>query len=395
MSIEPTPRLTAGPLEGAPLMDLSQYPQLEQWVELQDLPPGARGLEEAIERLRERGYLSHAIAQDEADPPTWLQALGERTPVTFIPSAGGHGTSRIEELFEELIEQQQLAPADAETAELVAGIGDDEQFATAAALLARALGYDSRVVVGVRLGQEETGDTPIPVCTSRCEGRHLTAWIEVRGDDDEWVPMTATPQVAIPPTLTQRGEQFPEHSTHVQERDAVEADPPAGETDTESGDDPDPEEPDEPIDTRLRRVLLILAAVILVALPWAFVPAAKRVRTWRRRRLTPAELAVIGAWNELTDMYLDTGHRVPENSSRSDVAEDLGWHRDRAIAEHVDRAVFSPEGVDEEAAEEFWRIITAQMQDHRDRLGAWARLRALLSLRSLGWGRGWRRDRGR
>ena len=43
-------------------------------------------------------------------------------------------------------------------------VGDDEQFSVAVALIARYLGFDSRVVLGVRL-VADPADPGIPICT--------------------------------------------------------------------------------------------------------------------------------------------------------------------------------------------------------------------------------------
>src|SRR5690606_7355893 len=132
-------------------LDEDTYPALAAWVEQQEVGRSGADLIDLVERLRDRGYLSHALrAGDQA--ADWIAELQARADYEFTASRAGHSTSRIEELFAALVEQQRRAGDDAPEPMLIAGIGDDEQFATAAALLARSLGFESRVVVRVRLG---------------------------------------------------------------------------------------------------------------------------------------------------------------------------------------------------------------------------------------------------
>src|SRR5690606_29982639 len=127
---------------------------------------------------------------------------------------------------------------------LVAGVGDDEQFAAAAALAARSLGYDARVVVGVRLTGK--GVPGVPVCETECTGENLAAWVEVRGTGGEWLAFDVTPQLEQRPQRLEEGEQLPEHPTTPEERDVREVDPPIGLGEQGEGapSDPDPDEAD-------------------------------------------------------------------------------------------------------------------------------------------------------
>ncbi|WP_244301165.1 DUF3488 domain-containing protein [Leucobacter insecticola] len=173
---------------GAALIDLETTPEMARWIERQGVAADGQGLVTLIERLRARGYLSHAL-DDSGGEPQWLQRLSEKYGTSFEASSGGHSLARIETLFSQLNTQQQAAGEDASDAVLVAGVGDDEQFATAAALLARALGFESRVVVGVRFGEGVAG---VPGCEDVCTGENLSAWIEVQAESGSWVPIDVT-----------------------------------------------------------------------------------------------------------------------------------------------------------------------------------------------------------
>ncbi|MEV8336841.1 transglutaminase domain-containing protein [Leucobacter sp. NPDC077196] len=371
------------PVQDAPLIDLERTPQLAQWLNTQRLPTTMDGLLEAIQRLRDRGYLSHSLTDGEGERD-WLESASEEYGTKFIASAGGHSIARLEALFAQLNEQQRAAGDGADDRALVAGIGDDEQFAAAAALIARAMGFDSRVVLGVRYGGEDAGVPGVPACTEMCTGEHLAAWIEVRGDGGGWAPVDASPQVETPPSTLERGEQLPEFPSVPEERDASQADPPS----STSGDANEPAEtPDRDAFAALWPVLraigLSLLALVLLALPVLFIPVAKRVRRKRRQSATSAEERALGAWDELIDGFADTGGVAAEAGSRRDVMEQLNVPSGTWVAWTVDRAVYSREGIDGNDADQLWALVDEELATRRAKLGFWKRLRARYSLRSL------------
>src|SRR5690606_24763849 len=164
-----------------------------------------------IDRLRSRGYLSHALLDDEA-AAGWIGVLKESEGYAFAPSYAGHSTARIEELFTSLVEQERRAGSDAAPELLVSAVGDGEQVATAAALLAEHWGLESRVVIGARLASAP--EVPgIPACTDTCTGANMSAWVEVRASGEEWTAVDVTPQYALLPSRITEGEQLPEHPT--------------------------------------------------------------------------------------------------------------------------------------------------------------------------------------
>jgi hypothetical protein len=95
---------------------------------------GGAALEGLVALLRERGYLSHALTDAQAQ---WMADAGVDT---FVPSAAGRSLARIDQLFTALLDREQDPRAEA-SGNYVAAIGDDEQFSVAVALLARELGF--------------------------------------------------------------------------------------------------------------------------------------------------------------------------------------------------------------------------------------------------------------
>lgn len=388
MDAAPDAVVDARPSSEQPLVDLDTVPQLARWLKTQELPADGEGLALAIERLRERGYLSHSLTNG-AGEGAWLEELSREAPIRFVSSPGGHSLSRIEQLFQQLNEQEAAAGEQAPEKMLVAGIGDDEQFATAAALIARAMGYESRVVVGVRLdgsgaGEAAAGVPGVPACAESCTGANIAAWIEVRGAGGVWAPLDVSPQFEVPPTMLEKGEQLPEFPTQPEERDATESDPPVGMSDQDSGSGNEGDRPGfDALWPVLRGIGLGLGALVLLLLPILFLPIAKRVRDRRRRSEQQPELRTLAAWDRLVDDYADSGTPPPEGSRREQ-AEAFGIDAGDWIAWTVDRAVYSREGVSPEEAEQLVQVVDAELATRREQRGFWARVRHRYSLRSLG-----------
>lgn len=386
MSVAADAEIGGQPARPESIIDLEAMPQLEKWWHAQELPATGEGLTEAIDRLRERGYLSHSLT-DARGERLWLEQLGESYGTRFVTSPGGHSIARVEQLFQQLNDQQKAAGPRADDEMLVAGIGDDEQFAAAAALLAQSLGYDARVVLGVRLGGEDAGVPGVPACDGTCTGENIAAWVEARGSDGVWAPFDVTPQVETPPTTLEEGEQLPEYPTVPDERDAREADPPVGTSDSDGRDAEDEDEdPLAALWLILKNVGLGLAALALLAALVLFIPIAKRLRRRRRRNAPAPEIRALGAWDELVDLHCDAGARIDRGRARREIASEAGVPDGDWIASEVDRAVFSREGIDGAAADALWGRVGEAIAAKRASLGPWRRIRAEFSLASYGVG---------
>lgn len=392
MSLAPDAAPATDPASHEPLVDLEAMPELARWLLLQDLPLSGEGVQTAVERLSNRGYLSHSLTDSDGER-AWFEALSDEFGTKFVTSPGGHSVARIELLFKELSDQQVAAGEKPSDEMLVAGIGDEEQFATAAALVARAMGFDSRVVLGMRLGAEDAGLPGSPACAEVCTGENMSAWIEVRGADGVWAPLDATPQVKTAPTTLEEGEQLPEYPTVPEKRDASESDPPVGMSESDSANSDDIE--DDSLSALwpvLRVIGLSVGALALLALLFLFIPFVKSLRAKRRRGAAVPEVWALGAWDELLDAYADSGVPVTRGGSRRDTAEVLGIEGGDWIAWQVDRAVFSRESVGQAEAEQLWQVVDARIDERHASLSAWQRLRARYSLASFtvpGGLRGW------
>ena len=362
------------------------FPQLAEWVDLQAVPRTGAGLLTLVERLRERGLLSHSRVDDAASAP-WIAALVAQAEYVFESSPAGHSTSRIDDLFASLTRQQLVAGVDADQALLVAGVGDEEQFATAVALLARSLGFDSRVVVGVRLATDEPLSSVAPCADGVCTGANVTAWVEVLGPDGTWGTIDAGPQFAVPITRVAEGEVLPEHPTTPQRPESELVEPPSsqvGEAETDPG-----QQAGAGTDW-LAIILPIAAAVGLVALsivllllPAIVLAGAKAIRRSTRRHASDPEVSVVGAWEELVDAYVDRGIVASDRGPRQLTADRAARSTAGALATAVDTAVFADAPVREPDRAAAWSMVDAERRALRGEVGVFARIRAALSPRSL------------
>ncbi|GAA1697918.1 hypothetical protein GCM10009808_14200 [Microbacterium sediminicola] len=375
---EADPATATAPNAGPSLPEAVIPESLLTWIGLQDVPATGAGLIELIDRLRERGYLSHALT--EADAEAWLDSLDGGA---FSPSRAGHSTDRIDDLFAALVDRQ-LEEGGKPEANLVAGVGDDEQFAVAAALIADQLGFPARIVVGARLSSP---DPTLPVCEDgACRGGDVGAWIEVQDVTGIWIPIDTTPQHTIAPDSSTEALSDPQNATDVDGETADTVLPPeADPADTDTRDQTSP--PDEFDAAGLWLIVQIGAAsalVLLVVISPLLAILALKAHRRRRRRTRPQPAArVAGGWDEWVDAAADHGAEVPSNLTRSSFAAAIGHPAGATLAAAADRASFAPSPPTDGEAARFWDLVDEERGQWRAGLTRRQRLAAALSLRSL------------
>ena len=310
---------------------------LERYVEGVE-GSGAR-LVAMLEGLRSEGYISHGTSDDEP------------------PSRSGHAIDRITELV--------TAPR---------MIGDAEQYSVAAALMARELGFPSRVIVGF------VPDGGI------VRGGDVVAWLEVNTAQFGWVAIDATPPFREIP------EEIPEENAQVSRPPTI-VPPPVVETepfDRLATPDSERELPPD-LDPVLQVVLAVLRVagwvvlgIGILAAPFLLVIAAKVRRRRLRRRAASTVDRISGGWREFEDAVVDHGLAPPVASTRSEVAAITGVKQAQVLAAVADRAVFSPDQPPAADADTVWRAVDDLRDWLDDDLTRWQRWKALVSLRSLG-----------
>ena len=353
---------------------------LGDWVDAQAVPSDGAGLAELVTRLRERGYLSHALTVPAVD--SWTADLAD---YQFAPSLAGHSVSRIDALFTALLEKQNSTTA-TENSQLVAAIGDDEQFAVATALLARHLGFESRVVLGFALGASTDSGAPGACPQGVCSGQNLAAWIEVASGDGNWVTVETTPQFQNPLSPIDDTTRDPQYNTEViaegaTEQRAPEANPASGE---------DQQEEDQVTGPDLAWLFaalkvggISLATLLAISTPFLVILGAKLKRRRDRARAADVSARFAGGWDEYIDAAVDRGLADQGSRTRVEIAAHYESVGGGVLANLADRAVFGPIPPETGDSDAFWDLVTAERAGLAASGTRRDRWRAALSLRSF------------
>lgn len=354
--------------------------RLATWVEEHSTGKDGAALVGLIDLLRERGYLSHGLTASEESPPVWTQALAD---YTFQPSAAGHSLARVDAMFDRLLTREADPRAEA-SGNYVAAVGDDEQFAVAAALIARELGFPSRVVLGARL---TSADPALQTCDDGvCRAQDLAVWTEVQSAEGEWIAVDATPQYAQSPSLEVTEQRDPLNATEVRPDAVEEVVPPdpvqqdsiSGEVDdTEGGFDLAWLLPS------LRWGGIALGGLLIVLGPLLVIVVAKAARRRSRRSEGDPAVRIAGGWDEYVDAAVDAGRDAPSSLTRGELAAAFGTASGSTLADGADRAVFAGSAASEADVAAYWNVVEEERRTLlRDR-GFWKRLAATVSLRSF------------
>lgn len=309
--------------------------------------PGAR-LTAMVAGLKENGYISHGVSPDEPF------------------SRSGHAADRITQLLSD----QRM-------------IGDQEQYAVTAALMARQLGFPARVVFGF---VPRTVSSTVASGPTEVRGDDVSAWIEVDTVQFGWVAVDPTPAVRkIPDEQPQDPTQIARPQSPVQ--------PPPQQPHTDSIQTPPDSTQDTPATADALLAILFAAlriagwsilAVAIVLSPFLAVIVAKSRRRTLRRRAPLAVERVSGGWREFEDSVLDHGYPIPRSPTRTEVAVVVGGMQPLVLASVADRAVFSSGEPDDDEVEQVWRSVDELRASLGSGLTRWQRIRALISVRSLG-----------
>ncbi|WP_104177456.1 transglutaminase domain-containing protein [Cryobacterium sp. Y50] len=372
----------ARPAAASRLIDVSLIPaSLGDWVTAQEVSSDGAGLAELVSRLRERGYLSHALTTPTAE--SWTADLGD---YQFSPSLSGHSVARIDALFTALLEKQNNTTS-TENSQLVAAVGDDEQFAVATALLAQYLGFESRVVLGFSLAEADAVSGAPGACVDGvCAGRNLAAWVEVAGGGESWITVDATPQFQNPLSPIDDATRDPQYNTEVLPEGATERQAP--EANPTSGEDQQEEEPVTGIDlawlfAALKIGGISLAALLVVSTPFMVILGAKMKRRRDRARAPDVSARFAGGWDEYVDAAVDRGLADQGSMTRVEIARHYQSAGGGVLAALADRAVFGEVPPVISDSDAFWALVSAERAGLAASGTRRDRWRAALSLRSF------------
>jgi len=300
--------------------------------------------------LRTQGFLSHGSASDS------------------VRSRAGHGADRMVEL----LTRAQM-------------VGDQEQYATAFALMADSLGYPARVVMGY------APENVVDGSPTEVHGSDVTAWAEVAFDGVGWVAFDATPeQTDVPQDQDPKPQSEPQPQVRQPPRSDNDRDDLVTKVEADSSDDDDPDA------FAIPGWVIALALGILIPLAILLAPVfvlviVKGRRAARRRGQGPGDRRVAGAWEELVDRMSELGYSAAPGTRRmtaagleAETGAPLG-----GLATLTDEAVFSGREVGDEAVDRAWQEMEGAVGAARERAGRGRRLLSryrLSALRSW-WGR--------
>lgn len=189
-----------------------------------------------------------------------------------------------------------------------------EQFAASFAVLARAVGLPTRVVVGFLPGNR-TGDS------YEVSIRQMHAWPEVFYEGLGWVRYEPTPGVAVAPDYS--GEPTDSAQTPTPTRTPTtqqsSAQPTAEAEPTTQTDPTSTPEANTAIADGLRTAVIIVGSVLGVAAVMLIPSVLRSARRARRRRIAAtgtAEEQATAAWAELRDSCVDLGRTWPPGTPR-------------------------------------------------------------------------------
>ncbi len=233
--------------------------------------------------LHDKAFLSHGAGSDS------------------VPSLAGHGADRLTALFERSVL-----------------VGDQEQYASAFALMARELGYPSRVVMGFAPDVPEGGGTVT------VHGSDVSAWPEVYFEDFGWVPFFPTPEnTDVPrdpqPIPAKQPQPNPRQPPRVEDQQDEVATPVQIDQ---------PEDKPDPVEEGLPSwfwplVLAILIPVLAYVIPVLIIGALKSARRARRKARGSDHRRAAAAWDELEDCYAELGYAIAPRMTRVERALDF------------------------------------------------------------------------
>jgi transglutaminase-like putative cysteine protease len=296
--------------------------------------------------LQSTGYFSRGTASDTT------------------PSVAGHGADRLTDLFTGAVM-----------------VGDEEQYASVFALMARSLGYPARVVMGFA---PEVGDDDESVAVT---GHDVTAWVEVAFEGVGWIPFSPTPdQTDVPQDQDPKPKTEPQPQVRQPPRSSSEQDDLVTAVEIDDGDSDDAGDFVIP-GWLIATTLAVLIPGALVFGPVLVLARLKAARARRRRLAAEPHEAVRGAWDELVDQYSELGLAVPARATRRRTARALaaqvGVAGLESAAHRVDAAVFGHVRVADTVVVSVWDDTDQLIRAARESLPPRARLLSRYRLSSV------------
>lgn len=344
------------------------FPSLNRWLAAQNADTAT--VSEVV-RLRDlllqRSYLGRSKSQPDGQV-TWMPS-----GYIFRPSDSGQTIERIDTLFANMLDPKYrncTSPDD----QCAAHVGDEEQYAAATALIARSLGFPSRIVYGAHVSKNGT-----------VTGRDMTVWTEIQVADSSWVALDIAPRTDNAFVEQPDTEAYRQYNPNTGQENAPTLDPPA--KDPSTSDEQTPQD-DELFDTSLWLTYLVrglegIGILLLITSPMWGILLAKFIRRRRRRKQGSPNKRIIGGWQEYVDHLVDSGQEIPTHYTRKEIALDRSENA-RALASSADFAAFSGSlNTPEREAELYWNQVLEECKNDVREQKKTRRLRTYLSPKSF------------
>lgn len=278
------------------------------------------------------------------------------------PSLSGHGAARLSAL----LSGDRM-------------IGDDEQYASAMALMADQLGYSARVVLGFYPARPAP-----PGATITVRGQDAHAWVEVNLAGS-WIPFDPTPPKSRT-TTTRAPQPKPDPVPQVQQPP-----PPVTAPDTATADTSSHSSSRHGTTAggawRFVAVAVsggIALLLLLLLAPLAVVAAVRARRRARRRSAARAADRISGGWDEVVDWAAAYGTATDRVRTRRERAIQLdgafAGANATAVAVAADDGVFGPGEPTPQQIDDFWSEVDALIGRMGTAVPRRARLRARYGL---------------
>jgi hypothetical protein len=326
--------------------------------------PDASPLEQA--RLIERHFRGHGGDH--------LGYLSDGVPIDKVPSLAGHSAPRMSDFLDPRRSYY---------------IGDEEQYASAMALMAVHLGLPARVVMGFK--PKVTG----PVTNVRA--KDVTAWVEVAIAGHGWVVLDPTPTNRRPPPTDVQHTPPPDHLFPTPPVTTPDVAAPSG--GGSGGTNRCSEGCDVPgapihIPTWAKAAgSVVLFPALLIGGSTGVMAGLKWRRRKRRRTSGGPSNQVAAGWMEVCDVARDLGDVVPDRATRRELAVLISRPGVSSLASRADTVLFSGIPVAHETANQYWSEVDTLREAMLGSTGLFARWRATINPTSLRRGRSQRSTR--
>ena len=299
--------------------------------------------------------------------PTQVTAVVDQAKRQGVPTSGGGAESQIAAM-EYLVDyfthngfSYSVSAPDGSGRNNMQVIGDflDRKtgycahYASALAVLGRAMGVKTRMVLGYSPGSGESSDGSYAVASNQ-----LHSWVEAYINGLGWIPFDVTPadgvdaatgadagQTAIAPSASASSSAQPSDTSSSSASQNASATPSVSQSGSADTDTPDAGQAADSttggdaagqgdqgwagfLHSRAATALAVLAAMVC---GYAIVSSGMWIRAWRRRRRiheiraihADGDRAWLIAWRELTDTAWDWSVRWPTSATEQDIAETI------------------------------------------------------------------------